>query len=214
MWEFYCNRYEILEELLGKLALFTRRNSVHAVAIMGVAFVSAEVLARLGVLGEDNNKGLWNWVTKSKRFQEGVPERALQKTSSVLMKRGVDSLRLFRRFGGKSKFAISVGVGAMCGTSIIRLTTFAVRAVLISFFVLETLSFLGVIGEQGETILDWIDDQRDNSAPWVKKFAMWHKEARSRLNFEWLESFYKAAVDEEKIAVFGFSVGTVTGILT
>ena len=213
MWEFYCKRYEILDELLGKVAAFTKRNSVKVVCVVAGLYVSAELLARVGVFGK-RGEGLFQTIFQSDRIQEGVEERVLQKMSTFMLDKSMDSLRLLRRFGGKSKFAISLSVGAFFGKGVIQLTTFLVRSVMITFFVLETLSFLGVIGEQGETILDWIDDQRDSSAEWVKRFARFHKGARKRMNMEFLESFYEAAVDEEKIAAFGFSLGTVIGLLT
>ena len=203
----------IFDEMLGKLAVFARRNSVRACTIFGITLVSAEVLARIGVFG-DKNEGLWALFRESDRFKGGVQERALQKTSSFMLDRGMGALRVFKRFGSKSKFAISVSVGAMVGQGIIQITTLAVRTVLVSFFVLETLSFLGVIGEQGESILDWVDDQRDGGSQWAINLKRWHKKARGKMNFQLVEEFYKAAVDEEKIAAFGFALGTVVGLLT
>ena len=89
-----------------------------------------------------------------------------------------------------------------------------VIAILISFFVLETASFLGIIGEPGESLLDWVDDEVERAAPWTGRLARWHKAARQQCNLQVLENLYEACVDEEKIASFGFSVGTVCALLT
>ena len=88
------------------------------------------------------------------------------------------------------------------------------HVLLISFFFLETLSFLGIIGDMGESILDWVEDERERHASWTMVLAKWHKGARRKLSFAWLEELYEAAVDEEKIASFGFSLGTVVALLT
>eukprot|EP00547_Thalassionema_nitzschioides_P003632 CAMPEP_0194212862 /NCGR_PEP_ID=MMETSP0156-20130528/13003_1 /TAXON_ID=33649 /ORGANISM="Thalassionema nitzschioides, Strain L26-B" /LENGTH=85 /DNA_ID=CAMNT_0038940755 /DNA_START=722 /DNA_END=979 /DNA_ORIENTATION=+ len=85
---------------------------------------------------------------------------------------------------------------------------------MISFFVIETMSFLGIIGEPGESILDWVEDEMEKHSGWTQSIASCHKGLRGKLSFEWLEDMYKATVDEEKIASFGFSVGTVFALVT
>lgn len=212
-WEFYCKRYEILDELVVKLVHVTKRNSVKALAALGGALVLGEVLARVGVLG-GRGKGMADYFKNSERFNEGTQERVYQKGASWMIDAGMGTLRTVRKLGGKSKFAISVSAGAFFGQTAISATVFCVRAVLVSFFFIETLSFLGVIGDMGESILDWVDDERDRQASWTMKLAKCHKQARHRMSFEWLEELYEAAVDEEKIASFGFSVGTVFALLT
>lgn len=212
-WELYCKRYEILDELVVKLVTVTKRNSVRALTAIAGACVFAEVFARVGIIG-NRGEGLATYVSHSERWGEGGRERVFQKTSTFFVDRGIDVLAQFRRFGGKSKFAISVGAGVFFGQAVITTTVTMVRAVLVSFFFIETLSFLGVIGDLGESILDWVEDEREKHAGWTVKMARMHKGARKRMSFEWLEELYEAAVDEEKIASFGFSVGTVFSLLT
>ena len=213
LWEFYCNRYEILDELLGKALEVSKRNSVRALAVTASALVVGEVLARFGVIGQKGD-GLVAYVKKSERFNDGSRERVYQKTSSFLIDKALDAWSIFGKLGGRSKFALSVGAGACFGQFTIRATTFCVRATMISFFVLETMSFLGIIGEPGESILDWVEDERNRHSGWTEKVAALHKRVRRKASLEWLEELYEAAVDEEKIASFGFSVGTVFALLT
>eukprot|EP00545_Synedropsis_sp_CCMP1620_P007948 CAMPEP_0119032958 /NCGR_PEP_ID=MMETSP1176-20130426/42315_1 /TAXON_ID=265551 /ORGANISM="Synedropsis recta cf, Strain CCMP1620" /LENGTH=214 /DNA_ID=CAMNT_0006989377 /DNA_START=215 /DNA_END=859 /DNA_ORIENTATION=+ len=212
-WEFYCKRYEILDELVVKLVQVTKRHSIRALTVVGSAVLVAELAARVGILG-DFGTGLSHYFKNSERFNDGTQERIYQKASTFMIDGGMGALRQLRRFGGKSKFAISVSAGAIFGQTVIQATTFAVRATLVSFFFIETLSFLGVIGDVGESILDWVDDERDRHAGWTMKMARFHKSARRKMSFEWLEELYEAAVDEEKIASFGFSAGTVFALLT
>jgi hypothetical protein len=212
-WEFYCKRYEILDELVVKLVQVTKRNSIRALTVVGGAVLVAEVAARVGILG-DFGTGLSHYIKNSERFNDGTQERVYQKASTFIIDGGMGALRQLRRFGGKSKFAISVSTGVIFGRSVIQATAFAVLATLVSFFFIETLSFLGVIGDMGESILDWVDDERDRHAGWTMQMARFHKSARRKMSFEWLEELYAAAVDEEKIASFGFSVGTVFALLT
>ena len=159
LWEMYCNRYEIMEELLAKIAIASKNNLIRATVVIVPAFVIGDVLARFGVIGA-KGEGLVGYVKKktstSERFRDGTRERAFQKTSAFLVDKGIDGFtKTFRMFGRRGKFAISVSAGAMFGQSVIRLTAFTVRVTLISFFVLETMSFLGIIGEQGESLLQW-----------------------------------------------------------
>lgn len=212
-WELYCKRYEIMDELVVKLATMAKRNSVKAMTVMGGALVAGEILARVGVLGK-RKKGLVDYVLHSERFTEGTEDRIYHKAGAFLVDSGMGALKHFHQFGEKSKFAISISAGAFFGRAVISSTVFCVRAVLVSFFFIETLSFLGVIGDMGESILDWVEDEYERHASWTMYLASIHKKARRRLSFEWLEELYEAAVDEEKIASFGFSVGTIFALLT
>lgn len=213
IWEFYVNRYEILDEMLSSLSQFTRRHSVQAAFYFVGALGAAEVLARLGVLGK-KRRGLVNAIRDSRRVNEGVEERFYQKTSSWMLNHAIEFFSKFRHLGHKSKFAIAVSAGGLFGQLAIQTTVLAVKTVLISFFVLETASFLGIIGEPGESILDWVEDEYERHANWTVHFAKWHKQARRSMNLEVLENLYEACVDEEKIASFGFSVGTIFALLT
>ena len=213
LWEFYVNRYEILDELVTSFSKFTRRHSIQAGLYFVGALGAAEILARMGMLGK-RKKSLVGALRESRRVNEGVEERFYQKTSSWMLNHAIDVFSKFRGLGSKSKFAISVSAGGLFGRMAIQTTVLAVKTVLISFFVLETASFLGIIGEPGDSLLDWVDDECERNAPWVTRLARLHKDARSYMNLEVLENLYEACVDEEKIASFGFSVGTVLALLT
>jgi hypothetical protein len=213
LWEFYCKRYEILDEVLTDLSHFARKRSARAVVYFVGALGAAEILARLGVLGK-KHKSLKSVIKNSKRVNEGLEERIYQKTSSFLLDHIILVFSKFRRFGNKSKFAIAVSAGGLFGRFSIRATVVCVKTVMISFFVLETASFLGIVGDVGESVLDWVDDERERGSAWTMKVARWHKVARKSMNLEVLQNLYEACVDEEKIASFGFSVGTVLALLT
>lgn len=59
-----------------------------------------------------------------------------------------------------------------------------------------------------------MEDERDRHAGWTQNLAYYHKNLRGKLSFEWFEDLYKCTVDEEKIASFGFSVGTIIALVT
>eukprot|EP00977_Amphora_coffeiformis_P026895 scaffold31414_cov183-Amphora_coffeaeformis.AAC.14 len=199
--------------MVSRLSQFTRRHSVRASLYFVGALGAAEILARVGVLGE-KKKSLVHVLRNSQRVNEGVEERFYQKTSSWMLNHAIDFFSKFRHLGNKSKFAISVSAGGIFGQIAIQTTILAVKTVLISFFVLETASFLGIIGEPGESLLDFVEDEYEKHAAWTTRLVHWHKTARGCMNLDVLEELYEACVDEEKIASFGFSVGTVFALLT
>ena len=213
-WELYCNRYEILDELVVKIWAATRRHSFQFLAVTGGALLVGEVMARAGLFGK--KRGLFQTcLAKSNQYlREGTEERLFQKASSWMVDNGLIALQHFHGLGSKSKFAISISAGALFGRAMIASTVLCVKALLVSFFFIETLSFLGVIGEAGESILDWVEDEYERHASWTMILASLHKKARRKMSLAWLEELYEAAVDEEKIASFGFSVGTVFTLLT
>ena len=218
LWELYCNRYEIMEELLAKIAIASKNNLIRAAVIIVPAYIVGDILARCGVIGT-KGQGLLGYVAKktrsSKRLTEGTKERAYQKTGAFLVDKSIDTFsHAFHMVGRRGKFAISVSAGVLFGQTIIRATAMMVRVTLISFFVIETMSFLGIIGECGESILQWVEDECNRHAKWTETLAKRHKELRKRMSLEWLLDLYENIVDEEKIASFGFSVGTVVALVT
>ena len=213
VWELYVNRYEILDEMVSRLSQFTRRRSLRAGLYFVGALGAAEILARVGVLGK-KKKSLVHVLRDSRRVNEGVEERLYQKTSSWMLNHAIDVFSKFHHFSNKSKFAIAVSAGGLFGQVAIQATVLAVKTVLISFFVLETASFLGIIGDPGESLLDFFEDEYERHAAWTTRVAHWHKGARQCMNLEVLEELYEACVDEEKIASFGFSVGTIFALVT
>lgn len=210
-WELYCKRYDLLDELVVKVVAVAKRHTIKALVVVGGALTVGEVLARVGILGI---QGLKAYLWESERFKGGTEKRLFQKTSAWMVDSGLDALQHFHGLGSKSKFAISISAGALFGRAMIASTVVCVKTILVSFFVLETLSFLGVIGDAGESILDWVEDEYERHASWTMYLASWHKKARRKMSLAWLEELYEAAVDEEKIASFGFSVGTVFTLLT
>ena len=218
LWELYCNRYEIMEELLAKAAIASKNNLIRAAIIIVPAYIVGDILARCGIIGV-KGQGLLGYVTtktkSSKRFTEGTKERAYQKTGAFLVDKSIDGFsHAFHMVGRRGKFAISVSAGVLFGQTIIRATAMMVRVTLISFFFIETMSFLGIIGECGESILQWVEDERSRHAKWTETLAKRHKALRKRMSLEWLLDLYENIVDEEKIASFGFSVGTVVALVT
>lgn len=215
-WELYCARYEILDEMIQKTIVIVKKNSKRAIVLGGSALLIGQVLSKLGVLGDgttpNSNNGWTSKVEKSKkRLKDGAKERAYQKTGSFFVN---NALKRFRKLGGSSKFAISVSAGSFFGQAAIKTTALCVRTALTSFFVIETMSFLGIIGHRGESILDWVEDERKRHAGWTETLAVYHRKVFKMCSLEVLEDLYKATVDEEKIASFGFSVGTIFALLS
>lgn len=52
MWEFYTARDEIQEQMLANAGKFLKKKSVQALGFAGVAVAGAEVLARVGFIGD------------------------------------------------------------------------------------------------------------------------------------------------------------------
>ncbi|MEM7296894.1 MAG: hypothetical protein AAF391_01355 [Bacteroidota bacterium] len=211
-WEFYCNRDDILLEMVQRGASFAKKNSVRAAGTLLIACSVAQILALVGVLG-DRGEGLVPYFRENERVKEYGVERVLQKTAAGITTAGVKTFKTCRRMGNTSKFAVSVSVGALFSSAAVNATTLSVKMFISTFLVVEGLSFAGVIGEPGESILEWIDSHQRKSE-WVKRTKEVRDAVRKNVSFDALETFYEAAVDEEKVACMGFAMGSIISMFT
>jgi len=212
LWEFYCNRDDILLELLQRGASFAKKNSVRAVGFLLIACSAAQALALFGIIG-DRGEGLITFLRESESLQDYGVERVLQKTAAGMADVGVKAFNQYRRWGNKSKFAVAVAVGALFSNAAVNITTFSVKLLISSFLVVEGLSFAGVIGEPGESFVEYIASH-EKKLEWVKKTRQFRDAVRKNVSFDALETFYEAAVDEEKVACMGFAFGSVMAMFT
>lgn len=206
LWEFYCNRDDILLEMMQQSASFFAKNSVKAMGFLLIACSAAQALAMFGIIG-DRGEGLLGWA-----HDFGV-EKVLQRTAACMTDLSVKSFRQYRKWGNKSKFAVAVSVGALFSSAAVNITTLSVKALISSFLVLEGLSFAGVIGEPGESLAEWIDSH-DKKVEWVKRTKQFGAGVRKYVSWDALETFYETAVDEEKVACAGFTIGSLMAMFT
>lgn len=215
LWEFYCNRDDILLELFQKGAKFAKRNSVRAAGTLLIACSVAQALALIGILGK-RGEGLGAFLSEhDDELREYGVERVLQKTAAGLTNVGVTTFKTARKLGAKSKFAVAMSVGAIFTNAAVDLTTFGVKVLITSFLVVEGLSFAGVIGEPGESFLSYLrDHDTKKDREWVKKTRRIRDTLRKNVSLDAFETFYEAAVDEEKVACAGFAIGSVISMFT
>lgn len=69
--------------------------------------------------------------------------------------------RRYRALPERAKFAIAFSTGATLQQTIINTAVSAIKLSVGSFVVLETMAFCGIIGEPGESIMEWIEDHDD-----------------------------------------------------
>jgi hypothetical protein len=214
LWEFYTKRDEIMEEMISRSADFAKRRSVRFIAYFVGIYATLDVLARLGVFGK-RGTGIIATLRASEYVGDTLEEKFFQKIARDSFDIGVAVLTRFRRFGGKSKFAVAFSAGALFYQTAIQTTTAVVKITIGSFMLLETLSFIGVIGEPGESIVEWIEDKKADKE-WNKCTKARMRKVKSyfqsHFSFEKLEEFYQVAVDEEKVACMGFAIGSLFAI--
>jgi hypothetical protein len=209
-WEFYCERDQIMEEMLKRGAEFAQRHSVQALACMSGTFLFFDLVARAGIIG-NRGEGIIRAIRGSEETQDFLAEKIYQKFTRDGAEIAIKSFRRFRRFGGSSKFAIAFSVGALFSQAAIHTTTMVVKVGIMSFLLLEGLALGGVIGEPGESITEWIEDHKNAKATtsiFLKDVNRFRKAVR-KLNFQYLEDFYEAAIDEEKVASVAFVAGSI-----
>lgn len=212
IWEFYCNRDDILLEMLQRGASFAKNNCVRAIGFLLICCSAAQALALVGVIG-DKGEGMLVYIKENERLQDYGIERVLQKTAAGMADVSVQAFNHYRRWGNKSKFAVAVSVGALFSHAAVNVTTLSVKTLISTFLVVEGLSFAGVIGEPGESFFEWVDSHEKKSE-WASKIRQFRDAVRKNVSFDALETFYEAAVDEEKVACAGFAIGSVLAMFS
>lgn len=218
MWEFYTARDEIQEQMLANAGKFLKKKSVQALGFAGVAAAGAEVLARVGFIG-DRGEGIAEYVRESEKIKERLRklDDTIDEQMPGVMARSFRScFRRYRALPERAKFAIAFSTGATLQQTIINTAVSAIKLSVGSFVVLETMAFCGVIGEPGESIMEWIEDHDDElkerfDKKWGVKTKKFRQACRKCLSLEGMIELYEAAVDEEKVATFGMGLGMVAG---
>ena len=220
MWEFYTARDEIQEQMLANAGKFLKKKSVQALGFAGVAVAGAEVLARVGFIG-DRGEGIAEYVRENEKVKERLRklDDTIDEQMPGVMARSFRScFRRYRALPERAKFAIAFSTGATLQQTIINTAVSAIKLSVGSFVVLETMAFCGIIGEPGESIMEWIEDHDDElkerfDKKWGVKTKKFRQTCRKCLSLEGMIELYEAAVDEEKVATFGMGLGMVAGSL-
>ena len=220
MWEFYTARDEIQEQMLANAGKFLKKKSVQALGFAGMAAAGAEVLARVGFIG-DRGEGIAEYVRESEKIKERLRklDDTIDEQMPGVMARSFRScFRRYRALPERAKFAIAFSTGATLQQTIINTAVSVIKLSVGSFVVLETMAFCGIIGEPGESIMEWIEDHDDElkerfDKKWGVKTKKFRQTCRKCLSLEGMIELYEAAVDEEKVATFGMGLGMVAGSL-
>lgn len=127
VWEFYCNRDDILLEMLQRGASFAKKHSVRAAGTLLICCSVAQALALFGIIG-NRGEGRISYIRDhDDHLQEYGVERVLQKTAAGLTTIGIKGFKACRRLGNKSKFAVAASVGALFSSAAVELSIFSVR---------------------------------------------------------------------------------------
>lgn len=208
MWEFYTARDEIQEQMLANAGKFLKKKSVQALGFAGAAVASAEVLARAGFIG-DRGEGIAEYVRENEKIKERLRklDDTIDEQMPGVMARSFRScFRRYRALPERAKFAIAFSTGATLQQTIINTAVSAIKLSVGSFVVLETMAFCGIIGEPGESIMEWIEDHDDElkdrfDKRWGVKTKKFRQACRKYLSLDGMVELYEAAVDEEKVSV-------------
>uniref|UniRef100_A0A6U0KKB3 Uncharacterized protein n=1 Tax=Minutocellus polymorphus TaxID=265543 RepID=A0A6U0KKB3_9STRA len=219
-WEFYTARDEIQEQMLTNAGKFLKKKSVQALGFAGAAVAGAEILARVGFIG-DRGEGIAQYMKENEKIKERLRKMddTIEEQMPGVMARSVRScFRRYRALPERAKFAIAFSTGATLQQTIINAAVSAIKLSVGSFVVLETMAFCGIIGEPGESIVEYIDDHDDElkerfDQRWGVKAKKFRQTCRKYLSLDGIVELYEAAVDEEKVATFGMGLGMVAGSL-
>lgn len=218
--DFNTARDEIQEQMLANAGKILRKNSVRAIGFTGVAVATAEALARLGFIG-DRGEGVAAYLKENQKLKDRLQkmdDTFDEQFPGVVARTCRSCFQRYRALPEKLKFTIAFSTGATIQQTLINAAVSAIKLSVGTFVLLETMAFTGIIGEPGESIVEWVEDHDDEirkrfGERMGKKAKRFRQGCRKYLSFDGIVELYEAAVEEEKVATFGLGLGMLAGSL-
>lgn len=199
-----------VEETLVDVGLkpWIQKHSVLVGKTLISSFIVAQILAYLGVIG-DKGEGLYDWVV-----EHGNKRRKLGLQPGGFLRKHLERMLIgFASLPDRAQFVTCVSIGATVFPLLVKTVVVTVQVTLVTFVVAEGLARLGVIGDAGEGLADYIEE----SGSAVKSFQRWVDQTRRQLRktLQLGELFRSVLGSLEKDRVFwaGLTVGSIASLV-
>lgn len=168
----------------------------------------AQILAYCGVIG-DKGEGLLEWAEDNKSGMQST----LRKLLKVIRIRLEKMLIAFANLPDRAQFVTCVSIGASVFPLTVKTVAVTSLVTLAGFVVAEALNHVGVLGDVGEEIQEWMEE----SETMIKSFKRWmnqkRKIMRKQLNIEELFKAVYKSLGKDRVFWAGIGVGAIASVV-
>jgi len=172
------------------------------------SFFVAQILAYCGVIG-DKGEGLLEWAEDNKSSMHAT----FRKLVRVIRIRLEKMLTGFANLPDRAQFVTCVSIGASVFPLTLKTVAVTSLVTLAGFILAEALNHVGVLGDVGEDIQEWMRD----SESMMKAFQRWMNEKRllmrKQLNLEDLFKAVWKSLGKDRVFWAGLGVGAIASIV-
>jgi|UniRef100_A0A8J9S728 hypothetical protein len=200
-WLFGTLKKLTIGPFIEPLAMFTAK-------VLVVAFVNAEILAYLGLIG-DRGEGLYEWALDNDIQVHRWIDKYGLRPGGFVRGRLEQMLTSYKKMSAKARFASAVTTGTAFFPLTIKTTVWLGIVVIATFVVAEMLAFVGLIGDPGEGIDEWLKD--GDAEPILRTFRRGTSDLRRilrrKLKISELLSGYINSIKDDFVFWIGYSIG-------
>ena len=179
-----------------------------------VAFIAAEIMAYLGLIGE-SGEGLYYWALDNQVRVHSFLLKSGVRPGGFIRFRLEDMLRAKQALPEKVKFVYAVSLGTTAFPFILRTSLWTGATVLGSFIFAELLAFLGVLGDVGEGLGEWVKD--GDAEPILLTFRRFTADVlpvlRHKLQILELVQGAWTNVKDDRVLWIGFGIGAIASVV-
>jgi hypothetical protein len=179
-----------------------------------VAFIAAEIMAYLGLIG-DSGEGLYYWALDNKVRVHSFLLKWGVRPGGFIRFRLEDMLHAKASLPPKAKFAYAVSLGTTAFPFILRTSFWTGATLLGSLMFAELLAFLGVLGDVGEGLGEWVKD--GDAEPVLLTFRRITADVlpvlRQKLQILELVQGAWTNIKDDRVLWTGFGIGAIASVV-
>jgi hypothetical protein len=179
-----------------------------------IAFITAEIMAYLGLIG-DSGEGLYDWALDNEERVHSFIRKWGVRPGGFLRSRLESMLQSYNALPPKAKFASAVSAGTTAFPFILRTSLWSGATVLGSFLFVEFLCFVGVLGDVGEGLGEWVSD--GGSEPILRTVRRIAVDVlpvlRQKLKILELVHAFWSNIKNDRVFWAGFGVGATASVV-
>jgi hypothetical protein len=207
VWAKNIFKQATIGSMVQPIAYFIAKSTV-------IAFITAEILAYLGVIGE-RGEGLYEWAVDNHVELNGFLRKWGSRPGSFVRHQLYQMLSRFKKMPPKAKFVSAVSTGVTFMPLAVKTAIWACSISFVVYAVAEFLSLVGVLGDPGEPLATWVHE--GEAEPLLRSMRRLTNDLRillkRKLKVHEIIVGFITSIRNDNVFWIGFSVGGAASLL-
>jgi len=188
---------------------FFRQHSKAVIAL----FVLSEALALAGIIGKKGETVEQFLISSYPTIWHRIQDELDFRPGGKLRKRLDESITAYQSTPTKKRFAVSIGFAVTAFPIMTKITFSFLKVFMPCLLVAEVLALLGVLGDRGEGLTEWVEDDIPSfqrAQKWVNQKRLY---ARKVFRLDEMAVKIVTAAKNDHISMLGLLVGSVASMV-